>query len=310
MHKRFIIILFFISQLFLTSCSPELKQKEVELKQKEIELPYYGVFIVSEGNTVSELVEIKGKPNSYELLSPGVPAFKQGEELLILAWYPQINLNYFMFGLMEPYEEELPYNVSPWNEEILRIIPSITLTDGVYCLAQGDPLASPISVPFWCFRIGDNAQQELQGQEEILQEESEIITNLQNVVRVMDYCSIYGKSPIEVSRNDEVVIFDGWMAKEQGLVDDHVENVILDVRLDGENIVLDSISEILPDYDSNNNIEGYDIYFEKNIGKLLPGTHLVEAVVSWKQKIFDGWAYYGPGTKNETIEGYCEIIIK
>jgi hypothetical protein len=206
---------------------------------------------------------------------------------------------------MGPYEDEIPYNVSPWNEEILQIIPSIALTDGVYCLYQGGPLASPASMPFWCFRIGDNAQQEL-----VEQEEREIITNSQNIVRVMDYCSIYGKSPVEVSRSDEVVIFDGWMAKEYVLVNDHIENIILDIRFDGENIALDSISEIVPDYDSNGNIEGYDVYFEKNIGKLPPGAHLVEAIVSWKQKIFDGWDYYGPGTNNETIEGHCVIIVK
>ena len=43
-------------------------------------------------------------------------------------------------------------------------------------------------------------------------------------------------------------------------------------------ILFDYISEIVPDYDNNNNIEGYDVYFEKNVGTLSPGTHRVETI--------------------------------
>ena len=248
-------------------------------------------------------------------MSQGVPVYKLDEEILILIWYPQISLDYFVFGSMEPKKEMLQYKISPWNEEVLQLIPSNELADGIYCLAQGGPLASPIDVPFWCFRIGGNAlketqEQELQEQEPITQQETESIEVSEDIVRVMDYCSIYGKSPIEVSRNNEVVIFDGWMAKDKELVMDHIVNVILKISLDGEKIHFNYISEIVPDYDNNNNIEGYDVYFEKNVGALSPGTHLVEAVVSWDQKIYDGWTYYGPGTANETIQGYCEIIVK
>jgi hypothetical protein len=174
----------------------------------------------------------------------------------------------------------------------LQLIPSNELTDGIYCLAQGGPLASPIDVPFWCFRIGGNDPQEIQEQEfkyqeQIIQEEQDETEdtkyneNIDNIVRVMDYCSIYGKSPIEIGRNDEVIIFDGWMAKEKELVMDHIVNVILEISLDGEQILFDYISEIVPDYDNNNNIEGYDVFFEKSVGKLSTGTHLVEAEVSW-----------------------------
>ena len=78
---------------------------------------------------------------------------------------------------------------------------------------------------------------------------------------------------------------------------------------DGKKIEYDSMSEILPYYDDQGNFEGFNVFFEKNIGKLSPGTHIVEGVVSWKQKIYDGWDYFGPGTDNETGEGFCEIIV-
>lgn len=129
-------------------------------------------------------------------------------------------------------------------------------------------------------------------------------------IRVMDYCSIYHKSPIYVTPGDEIVIYDGWLAKNQDLVQDHIDNVILDIRLDGLPIALDYSSGIVPDYDNNGNVEGYDVFFERNVGRLSEGSHRVEAYVTWKSKIFDGWEYYGPDTSNPTIDGYCEIIVK
>jgi len=267
-------------------------------------------------DTVSELYEFGGEPRSNKLNYSNVPVFKTSEEIDILIWHPMINLEYFMFIKLEPYKDLVPYRVSPFNEEVLQLIPSDGLDDGYYCMAQGGPLASPIDVPYWCFGIGEGISQTDQKQEQTSQEiienndSSDLLVTSDNIVRVMDYCSLYGNSPLEISQNDEVVIFDGWMAKEKELVIDHILNVDIEVRLDGERITFDYISEIVPDYDNNNNIEGYDVYFERNIGTLSPGTYRIEAEVNWEQKIFDGWDYYGPGTSNEKIEGYCEIIVR
>lgn len=49
---------------------------------------------------------------------------------------------------------------------------------------------------------------------------------------------------------------------------------------------------------------------EINFGALLSRRYRFEAEVNWEQKIFDIWDYYGPGTANEKIDGYCEIIVK
>jgi hypothetical protein len=315
MMRRKFILLLIISLVLLSSCDQDILQPKTQINPKKIELPYYGAFIISDGNTVSELYEFRGEPQSYKLYSPDVPIFKTSEEITILIWHPMINLDYFMFIQLEPYKDLVSFRISPFNEEVLQLIPSNGLDDGFYCMAQGGPLASPIDVPYWCFGIGDSISQTSQDQEQITQEiskdneSSDLLVDSDNTVRVMDYCSLYGKSPIEISQNDVVIIFDGWMAKEKELVIDHILNVDIEVTLDGERINFDYISEIVPDYDNNNNIEGYDVYFEKYIGALPSGTHKVEAEIKWDQKIFDGWDYYGPGTSKEIIVGYCEIIV-
>jgi hypothetical protein len=141
------------------------------------------------------------------------------------------------------------------------------------------------------------------------QDEDEIPSTSKNTVRVFIYCANYGKSPVEASQDDEIIVYDGWGAENEDLLEDYINNVIRDIRFDGKKIEYDTMSEISPYYDDQGNFEGYNVFFEKNIGKLSPGTHIVEGVVSWKQKIYDGWDYFGPGTDNETGEGFCEIIV-
>ena len=130
------------------------------------------------------------------------------------------------------------------------------------------------------------------------------------VVRVVDICSNYSQSPRTISGDSQVVIFDGWLASSPQLVQDHIDAVILDITLDGQPLVLDTKTEIFPDYDNDGNLKGYSVFFEKNVGKLLRGTHRVDALVTWKRKLYDGLEYYGPGTPNESVSGYCEIIVR
>ena len=130
------------------------------------------------------------------------------------------------------------------------------------------------------------------------------------VVRVADICSAYDQSPRTISGDSQVVIFDGWLASSHQLVQDHIDEVILDITLDGQPLTLDSQTRIAPDYDDDGHLKGYSVFFEKNVGKLLRGTHRVDALVTWKRKIFDGLEYYGPATNHESVSGYCEIIVR
>lgn len=40
------------------------------------------------------------------------------------------------------------------------------------------------------------------------------------------------------------------------------------------------------------------------------GVHTITYTQTFTEKIFDGIAYYGPGTKNEKLEDRCEIVVK
>jgi len=156
------------------------------------------------------------------------------------------------------------------------------------------------------YRIYEAASSEIieKTQERLEQEQSS------NTVRVMDMCAARNLSPIIVNPDDEIVVFNGWLAKTKDQVQDYIDNVILDITLDGIQLSMSESSGIILDYDDHGIVEGYDVFFEENIGSLEKGSHLVETNISWKQKIFDGWDYYGPGSKNESITSFCEIIVQ
>jgi hypothetical protein len=46
------------------------------------------------------------------------------------------------------------------------------------------------------------------------------------------------------------------------------------------------------------------------VGIPTQGVHVITYTLTFTEKIFDGIAYYGPGTKNEKLEDRCEIMVQ
>ena len=127
---------------------------------------------------------------------------------------------------------------------------------------------------------------------------------------VFAMCDTSGRSPIYVSREDKIAVHWGWMADTRQQIQDHIEQVVFDMTINGQPVTMDIVSEIKESYDDNGVLEGYSVFFYHYAGKLAPGSHLVEIRITWKEEIYDGWDYYGPGTSYPDLGGFCEIIVE
>jgi hypothetical protein len=45
------------------------------------------------------------------------------------------------------------------------------------------------------------------------------------------------------------------------------------------------------------------------VGILDTGEYEIQTILTFSQKIYDGFEYYGPGPDNPTMEGTCTVIV-
>ena len=117
-----------------------------------------GVYLIRDQDYI-ELKQYIGTPDIDSIL-PSLEVTSTHPSFLV--WYPQINQQYFMLVNLKHPGVGLPYSIDTKDENkgIYEIIPNKALdNDNVYCLYQGDPLGSPYSLPFWCFRVEGNSAQ-------------------------------------------------------------------------------------------------------------------------------------------------------
>lgn len=124
------------------------------LKPSPTKLPNYGVFI-KDDSSIIEIQKITGMPNETDIRDQ-LAVVSSTPEFLI--WYPQISLQYFLLVTLDKPGRGIPYKATPSNSnnDVLEIKLENPLNDGVYCFYQGDPLASPYVLPFWCFLVQDD----------------------------------------------------------------------------------------------------------------------------------------------------------
>lgn len=131
----------------------EVDTNQQPAQQGSSPFPFYGAYLV-EGNEFVELFKTLGEPDFQAifgqlLITNSMPR--------ITLWYPDIQLSHLALMRMDV-RQNIPYRSAPSNlvADALEIEPEIYLVDGVYCLLQGGPLANPVDVPFWCFKVSDS----------------------------------------------------------------------------------------------------------------------------------------------------------
>jgi hypothetical protein len=135
-------------------------------------------------------------------------------------------------------------------------------------------------------------------------------TNQQQGVDVLAYCDNrnFGRpAPTNLLAGATIDIFWGWYASTRELIQQHVDNVIYDVRIDG--VALDNWRQ----YASSIRVEGdgnYHIYWYVPYGPLAAGEHKITYTVSWAQQITDGYDFFGPGTNRASESGTCTFTVR
>jgi hypothetical protein len=135
-------------------------------------------------------------------------------------------------------------------------------------------------------------------------------TNQQQGVDVLAYCDNrnFGRpAPTNLLAGATIDIFWGWYASTRELIQQHVDNVIYDVRIDGVALTnwRQYASSIRVERDGN-----YHIYWYVPYGPLAAGEHKITYSVTWSQQITDGYDFFGPGTNRASESGTCTFTVR
>jgi hypothetical protein len=132
----------------------------------------------------------------------------------------------------------------------------------------------------------------------------------QQGVDVLAYCDnpFFGKpAPTNLQAGATIDVFWSWYVNDPDLIQQHLDNVIYDVRVDDQ--PLDNwrqyTGSVRKQGDGN-----YYIYWFVPYGPLEAGSHTITYSVSWRSAITDGYDNFGPGTNRPSESGSCTFTVR
>ncbi len=135
-------------------------------------------------------------------------------------------------------------------------------------------------------------------------------TGSQSGVDILAYCDnkSFGRpAPTNLVTGATIDVFWSWFVKDRDLIQQHLDNVIYDVKVDGKPLEnwREYATSIRKGNDSN-----YYIFWYVPTGPLAAGQHSITYNVSWKAQITDGFDVFGPGTNKPSESGSCTFTVK
>ena len=118
--------------------------------EKKIELPYYGAF-TNVNNDIVEIDMYMGEPLANRLTFSNLVELDFQEQGIYL-WWAEIDFDTLFMISMDNHSGFIDYVVTPLENDVFQIKPRDYLQPGIYCLAQGGYLMSPVDIPYWCFQ--------------------------------------------------------------------------------------------------------------------------------------------------------------
>jgi hypothetical protein len=103
-----------------------------------------------------------------------------------------------------------------------------------------------------------------------------------------------------------VVLIWGWSTATEAQMQDYLRAGHVAVTFDG--VAREGRQQGDVSFDEEAQI--YRAVWMAEVGIPTSGIHTITYTQTFTEKIFDGIAYYGPGTKNEKLEDRCEIVVK
>lgn len=135
-------------------------------------------------------------------------------------------------------------------------------------------------------------------------------SSVQQGVDVLAYCDnlAFGSPPPRnLAANSRIDVFWGWYARTPDQLNQHLDNVVYEVRVNGA--LLEDwrqyASTIRQESDGN-----YHIYWYVPSDPLPSGQTVITYKVTWTQPITDGYASFGPGTNRLSEEGTCTFTVQ
>ncbi|MEM6284188.1 MAG: hypothetical protein AAF787_18495, partial [Chloroflexota bacterium] len=131
---------------------------------------------------------------------------------------------------------------------------------------------------------------------------------IRNGVDVLAYCddeSFDAEAPDNLKAGSTVDVFWIWYAAERRYLDEHLEQAIYDVRIN-DNPVIDLNQYRQPVQDVGNDVA---VSWYVPVGPLRAGEYTISYTVTWRNAVFDGYNFYGPGTTAASEVGACTFTV-
>lgn len=131
---------------------------------------------------------------------------------------------------------------------------------------------------------------------------------LQNGVDVLAYCddtSFNAPAPVNLLEGSTIDIYWVWYAATEAYIQQHLDAATYEISIDG--VALRNVSQ----YRQATQRSGSDyvVYWYAPAGPLTAGEHVIRYRVTWRERIFDGYNFYGPGTNYAVEEGSCTFTV-
>ncbi len=125
---------------------------------------------------------------------------------------------------------------------------------------------------------------------------------------VLAYCEEFNARPPVLGAGSTIDVFWGWIASTPQYIQQHVDNVIYEVRFNGR--LLDNWRQYAGPVTQQPDGNWGQFWYVPILEPLTAGTHTITYRVAWRNPIFDGYEQFGPGTPNETGSGGCTITVQ
>ncbi|MCB9437766.1 MAG: SH3 domain-containing protein [Anaerolineales bacterium] len=121
-------------------------------------------------------------------------------------------------------------------------------------------------------------------------------------------CKTISNNTPTVTTIQTVSIFWSWWVTLPQYMQDHLNTVTYEVKLDGE-ILEDWRDNRTQPFRDPNEGSNWTVYWYVPVGELSAGVHELEYRVTWSEQITDGEANYGPDTPIEEQIGSCTFTV-
>ena len=126
-------------------------------------------------------------------------------------------------------------------------------------------------------------------------------------VYVPALCTLMGREVrTDFPAGHPAIVIWGWSAATEEQIKDYIRVSQVVVTFDGAEISGRQQGDI--PYDAKAKL--YKAVWMSNTGIPKPGIHTITYLLTFREKLFDGFDYYGPGTDKEKQEDKCEIDVK